>query len=106
MNSENVTLGDTPSTNGGPAVASVTYYYCLTSHPCTSSNWTSIGTSSGGGTWSVIWTNTNLPADGTYDVVAAATNASSMASATSSATEVGIDTTPPTVSTPSVNGFS
>jgi Chitobiase/beta-hexosaminidase C-terminal domain len=96
VNKENVTLADMPSTNGGSPITSVAYYYCSTSSaPCTSANWTPIGSTSVSGAWAVTWTNASLPTDGTYDVVAVATDASSLTSATSSATEVGIDTTPP-----------
>jgi hypothetical protein len=111
VNKENVTLTDTPSTNGGSTIASVTYYYCLTSQSlCTNSstaNWTAIGSSVTAGTWTLTWASTSLPADGTYYLMATATNSSSITSTpSSSSTEIGIDTTPPTVSTPSVNGFS
>jgi hypothetical protein len=107
VSGENVTLTESPSTNGGPAVTSVSYYYCqISAAPCTSSNWISIGTSSSGGSWSVTWTAAHLPTDGTYDVVATATNAVPLTSPTSSATEVGVDTTPPNVSTPQINGES
>jgi hypothetical protein len=106
VKNENVTLGDTPTTNGGSPIASVAYYYCSTSvTPCTSGNWIPIASTSAGGGWTVTWASASLPTDGTYDVVAVATNASSLTSATSSATAVGIDTTPPTNLTPSVNGY-
>jgi hypothetical protein len=107
---EPVTLTDSPSVNGGPAVSSVTYYYCLTSNSsCTNTstaNWTSIGTSTASGTnWTLTWASTALPADGKYYLMATATNSSSVTSGPSStSTQVGIDTTPPSVSTPSVNG--
>jgi hypothetical protein len=107
VNHENVTLTDSPSTNGGPAVTSVSYYSCLASAaPCSSSNWTLIGSSTAGGNWSQTWASTSLPADQRYDVVATATNASSLTSPVSAGTAIGIDTTPPSVSPPSVNGFS
>ncbi len=111
VSNENVTLGDTPTTNGGSAITSVAYFYCTTSvAPCTSANWTSIGSTSAGGSWSVTWASSipssNWPTDGTYDVVAVATDASSLTSNPSASTEVGVDTTPPTVSTPSVNEYS
>ena len=97
VNGVNVTLTDTPSQNGGPALTSVSYYYCLASAaPCTGSNWTSIGSTSSGGTWSLNWTSSgHFPADGTYDAVATATNTTPLTSPVSSATEVGIDTTAP-----------
>lgn len=106
VNGENVTLTDSASGNGG-TLASVAYYFCTTAAaPCTSANWTQIGSSTSSGSWSLVWSAANLPADGTYDVVAIATTTSSLTSSTSTATEIGVDTTPPTVSTPSVNGFS
>lgn len=109
---EPVTLTDSPSTNGGTPVASVTYYYCLTSNSlCTNTstaNWTSIGASTASGSgWTLTWAGTALPGDGKYYVMATATNSSSTTSGPSpTSTEIGIDTTPPTVSTPSVNGVS
>ena len=110
VNRENVTLTDTPSTNGGSAIASVTYYYCLTSQgSCTNSstaNWTLIGTSTTTGTWSLTWASGSLPVDGPYYLMATATNTSSLTSGLSSSTEVGIDTTAPNVSQPTVNGIS
>jgi len=107
VNNENVSLSDSPSTNGGPAVTSVSYYYCLgTQAPCTKSNSQLIGTATMGGSWVVTWTRSNLPADSIYDVVAIATNSTSLQSPFSSGTGIGIDTTAPNVSTPSVNGDS
>jgi hypothetical protein len=112
FNKENVTLTDSPSVNGGPSVSSVTYYYCLTSNSsCTNTstaNWISIGTSTASGSnWTLTWASTTLPADGTYYLMATATNSSSITSGpSSSSTEIGIDTMSPTVSTPSVNGIS
>ena len=113
FNHENVTLTDvTPSPNGGPPVASVTYYYCLTSNgSCTNTstaNWTLIGTSTASGSsWTLTWASASLPADATYYLMATATNTSSITSGPSStSTEIGIDTTAPTVSTPTVNGYS
>lgn len=110
VNSENVTLMDSPNTNGGSAIAKVTYYYCLTSQgSCTNAstaNWTQIASSTTTGTWTYTWTSASLPADGTYYLMATATNADPQTSVPSSSTEVGVDTTPPSVSTPSVNGFS
>jgi hypothetical protein len=109
---ENVSLTDSPTVNGGPSVSSVTYYYCLTSNSlCTNAstaNWTLIGTSTASGSsWTLPWAGATLPADGTYYLMATATNSSSVTSGPSStSTEIGIDTTPPSVSTPSVNGVS
>ena len=66
VDKENVTLTDAPAANGGSAIASVSYYDCATAAaPCTSSNWTLIGSGSSGPNWSATWTGTSLPADGT-----------------------------------------
>lgn len=99
VNGESVTLTDSPTTNGGSAIASVTYYYCLTSQPlCTNAstaNWTLIGTSTTTGTWTYTWPSTSLPADGTYYLMATATSTGLLTSSPSSATKVGVDTTAP-----------
>jgi hypothetical protein len=100
----NVTLTDSPTANGSP-VASVSYYYCpIADGSCNNSDWTFINSSSTGPHWTASWSS--LPADGTYNVVATATNTNSNTSNPSSPTAVGIDTHAPTVSTPTVNGFS
>ncbi len=100
---EDVTLTDTATDTGGTGVASVTYYYCSSS-PCTPSSLNEIGSSSSSATnWQVPWSS--LPADGTYYVVAVATGDNTSVSATSATTEVGVDSTPPTNLTPSVNGY-
>jgi hypothetical protein len=103
---ENVTLTDSPTDNGGTGLASVAYYYCPSSAgSCTSGTpWVSIGSSSTGPNWSVSWAS--LPADATYNVVAVATGDNTTMSPVSAATLTGVDSTPPTVSTPIVNGIS
>ncbi len=104
VNAETVDLTDSVTYSGGGTVSTVAYYYCSTLS-CTSSNGTFIGNGSGG-TWSYSWTAGNLPAtDGPYYVVAVATDSLTNVG-TSSAAEVGVDRTPPIVSTPSVNGLS
>jgi hypothetical protein len=105
---ESVTLTDSPTDAGGTGVASVAYYYCPSSAgTCTSSTpWISIGSSSSGPSWSVAWSSSSLPADGTYNVVAVATGDDTNESPPSAPTLVGIDTTPPVLSPPSVNGIS
>jgi hypothetical protein len=103
---QDVTLTDAPTDVGGTGVSSVAYYYCPSSAgSCTSSTpWISIGSSSSSGTsWSVSWT-VPPPVDGTYKVVAVATGNNTNVSSPSAATLVGIDTTPPNVSQPIVNG--
>jgi Bacterial Ig-like domain len=105
VNEEPVTITDNP-TDGGSGVASVTYYYCAgSSGSCTSLNGTLIGTSStSSNNYSVTW-NTPLPADGEYQLVATASDNAGNTSAASSSTLIGVDTTPPTVSQPGVNGY-
>lgn len=106
VNAETVGLTDTVTYSGAGTVSSVSYYYCSTSS-CTASNGTLIGTSTTGSSWSVNWTITsNVPTnDGIYYVVAVATDSLTNVG-TSTTTEVGVDRTPPTVSTPNVNGIS
>jgi hypothetical protein len=89
-------------------VAEVDYYYCLSSAgSCTSSSGIEIGSSSSSSSsWSVPWSSASLPADGTYNLVAVATGNNTNVSTPSAATEVGVDTTPPTVPKPIVNGHS
>jgi hypothetical protein len=104
VNAETVNLSDTVTDTGAGTVSSVAYYYCSTSS-CNGSNGTLIGSGSGAG-WSYPWPASNLPgSDGTYYIVAVATDSLSN-TGTSSATEIGVDRTPPTVSAPSVNGAS
>lgn len=105
VNEEPVTLTESAS-DSGSGVASVTYYYCAgSSGSCTASNGTLIGTSTtSSNNYSVTW-NTPLPADGEYQVVATATDNAGNTSAASPSTLIGVDTTPPTVSQPGVNGY-
>ena len=104
VNAETVNLTDSVSDGGAGSVSSVAYYRCATS-TCTATNGTLIGNGSGG-SWSYSWTAGNLPvSDGTFYIVAVATDSLSNVG-TSSTTEIGVDRTPPTVSTPSVNGLS
>ena len=101
-NGQGVNLSDTVTAGAG-TVNTVSYYWC-TSASCSSSG-NFIGTSTNGGpTWSEPWRSLP-PSDGVYYVVAVATDSLSN-SGTSTATEVGIDRTPPTVSIPNVNGQS
>jgi hypothetical protein len=104
VNAETVTLTDSVTYTGAGTVSSVAYYYCPTSS-CTGSNGTFIGNGSGG-SWSYGWTGAHLPTtDGPYYVVAVATDSLTNAG-TSPTAEIGVDRTPPNVSTPSVNGLS
>jgi hypothetical protein len=94
-----VTLSDSLDNAG---VSSVTYYECPASAgTCNAAApWTVIGTSSNGPSWSFSWSN--LPAEGTYNVVAVATGANATVSAPSAAAQLGVDTTGPTIAAPSV----
>ncbi|TDU91802.1 hypothetical protein EV138_5415 [Kribbella voronezhensis] len=105
VNNEPVILTDA-ATDAHSAVASVTYYYCPGSTgTCTTG--TSIGTSTtAAGNFAF---NTNAPlvgTDGPYRVVAVATDTAGNTSAPSAATPISVDTTPPTVTRPTVNGHS
>jgi hypothetical protein len=112
VNAETVGLTDTVTYSGAGTVSSVSYYYCYNNSSCTSSNGTLIGTATSGSlnvpSWSVNWAITSISpstADGDYYVVAVATDSLSNVG-TSTATQVGIDRTPPSVSNPSVNTYS
>ena len=102
VSNETVTLTDTSVSDAGSGVQSVAYYYCAgSSGPCST---TLIGSSNtASGNYSVTW-NTP-PTDGPYRIEAVATDNVTNAT-TSASTLVTVDTTPPNVSTPSVNGIS
>ena len=103
VNAETVGLTDTV-TPGAGTVTSVAYYYCST--PSCGSTGTFIGNGSGP-SWSYAWAASNLPAsDGDYYIAAVATDSLSDSGTSITATEIGVDRTPPTMSTPSVNGNS
>lgn len=106
VNNEVVTLTST-ATDTDSAVASVSYYYCAGSTgSCTSANWIGIGTSTASATNFPVPTSAPLAADGPYRVVAVATDAAGNTSTPSTATAITVDTTPPTVTRPTVNGHS
>ncbi|GAA1158790.1 hypothetical protein GCM10009630_66190 [Kribbella jejuensis] len=99
-----VTLTDT-ATDDFSGVASVAYYRCTgATGSCTATNWTAIGSSTTTGY--AVTTSTPLAADGTYRIVAVATDAAGNVSAPSTPTVLTVDTTPPTVARPTVNGRS
>ncbi|MEU0095670.1 Ig-like domain-containing protein [Kribbella sp. NPDC006257] len=104
VNNGAVTLTDAATdTNSG--VASVSYYYCAGSTgTCTSANGTLIGSSSAANF--PVTSNGPLAADGPYRVIAVATDAAGNTSTPSAATLITVDTTPPTVTRPTVNGHS
>ncbi|QNE17995.1 hypothetical protein F1D05_09005 [Kribbella qitaiheensis] len=104
VNNEPVTLTDA-ATDSNSAVASVTYYYCLAATPtCTSG--TSIGSSSNAASNFAFTTPSPLAPEGAYKVIAVATDTAGNISAPSPATLITVDTTPPTVTRPTVNGHS
>lgn len=106
VNNGAVTLTDA-ATDTGSAVASVTYYYCVgATGTCTSATWIGIGTSTVTATSFPVSTSAPLAADGPYRVVAVATDAAGNTSDPSPATAITVDTTPPTVTRPTVNGHS
>ena len=107
VDSEPVTLTESAS-DAGSGVGSVSYYYCAgSSGSCTAGTpWTLIGTSTNAGSnFSFTW-NTPLPADGTYQIVAVGTDNVGNTSSSSPSSLVAVDTTPPTVTQPGVNGYT
>ena len=88
---------------GATGVATVKYYFCAGSGSCTAGTGTLIDTSAtAAGAYPVTWSTSTL-ADGPYQVIAVAKdNANNQA--TSPPTAISVDTTPPSVSTPIVNG--
>ncbi len=108
VDNEPVSLTDAPTDTGGSGVKSIAYFVCTgATGACTSATpWTSIGsTTTAAGNWPVTWV-TPLPADGAYRLVAVATDNAGNVSTSSTATQVSVDTTPPTVSRPIVNGHA
>jgi hypothetical protein len=105
VNNETVTFTDS-ATDADSGVTSVSYFYCAgATGSCTATNGTLIGTSTSGPSYAVTSGAPLAPSDGTYRVVAVVTDNAGNKS-TSNATIVAIDTTPPTVSRPTVNGHS
>jgi hypothetical protein len=109
VNNEPVNLTDSsPTDTGGSGVHAVAYFFCSgATGTCTSATpWTAIGsTNTSAGNWPVTWA-TPLPADGPYRLVAVATDNAGNVSGSSTPTRVDVDTTPPSVSRPIVNGNS
>lgn len=104
VNGATVTFTSSAS-DAGSGVAAVSYYYCLASFSnCRSNNWASIGTSSTSAVGFAVTSAAPLAADGAYKVVAVATDNAGNASGVSNPLLVTVDTTPPTVSRPTVNG--
>ncbi|MEU4195002.1 hypothetical protein AB0E69_24090 [Kribbella sp. NPDC026611] len=101
-----VTLTDA-ATDAHSGVASVGYYRCTgATGSCTAANWTALGTSTSSATTYAVTTSAPFAADGSYRVVAVATDAAGNVSTPSAATVVTVDTAAPTVTRPTVNGFS
>jgi hypothetical protein len=107
VKNEVVTLTEA-ATDAHSGVSSVSYYYCAgASGSCTSANWTLIGSSTtSAGNFAVITAAPLAPLDGPYRIVAVAADNAGNGSGSSAATLVTVDTTPPTVSRPIVNGHS
>ena len=106
VSNEDLTLTDPTVSDAGSGVASVAYYYCPgASSTCNSSNGTLITSSTtASGSYSVTWA-APLPGEGPYEIVAVPTDNVTNAS-TSASASITVDKTPPTVSTPIVNGHS
>jgi hypothetical protein len=107
VNHEVVTLTDA-ATDAHSGVSSVSYYYCTgASGSCTSANWTAIGSSTtSAGNFSATTNAFVSSPDGPYQIVAIAVDNVGNSTGPSAATPVTVDTTPPTVSRPTVNGNS
>jgi hypothetical protein len=104
VDNEVVTLTDA-ATDAHSGVASVGYYYCAgATGSCTSANWTAIGSSTASASSFAVASSAPLAADGPYRIVVVATDAAGNNSGPSVATPVTVDTTPPTVARPTVNG--
>jgi len=88
--SSGATLTDTSTDGSGSGVKSVAYHYCTGySGSCTSTNWTTIGSSTSAATsYQVTWTST--PAPGAYRVVATSTDNVSNVSQPTTATPVTV----------------
>jgi hypothetical protein len=104
VDSESITFSAVAS-DAGSGVASVSYYYCPTgTGSCSSGTGTLLGTSTtAAGNFPV--TSSALTAQGPYQIIAVAVDNAGNTS-TSTSTLVTVDTTPPTVSRPIVNGHS
>jgi len=104
LNNEAVTVSSVAS-DPGSGIQSVTYYACPTATgSCSSGTGTLLGSSStAAGNYPV--TTSALTAQGPYQIIAVALDNAGNTS-TSASTLVAVDTTPPTVSRPTVNGHS
>jgi hypothetical protein len=104
VNNESITFSAVASDTGS-GVASVSYYACPTATgSCSSGTGTLLGSSStAAGNYPV--TTTALTAQGPYQIIAVAVDNAGNTS-TSTSTLVSVDSTPPTVSRPIVNGHS
>ncbi|MFF0264100.1 Ig-like domain-containing protein [Kribbella sp. NPDC004536] len=106
VNSEPVTF-TSAATDANSGVASVAYYYCAgATGSCTSANWTAIGSSTAASSSFPVTSHAPLAADGTYRIVAVATDAAGNVSTPSPSTQLTVDTTAPTITRPTVNGHS
>ncbi|WP_427890056.1 hypothetical protein ACQHIV_41180 [Kribbella sp. GL6] len=104
VGNEAVTFTDA-ATDANSSVKSVAYFYCAgVTGSCTSASWTLLGSSTAAATSFPVNSAAPLAADGPYRIVAVATDAAGNLSAPSPATQLTVDTTPPTISRPTVNG--
>ncbi|MFD7156239.1 hypothetical protein ACFV9C_16645 [Kribbella sp. NPDC059898] len=104
VGNEVVTVTDA-ATDANSAVKSVAYFYCAgATGNCTSATWTQLGSSTAATTSFPVNSAAPFATDGPYRIVAVATDAAGNLSTPSAATQLTVDTTPPTVSRPTVNG--
>jgi hypothetical protein len=101
VTNETLHLTDNAADTGGSGVASVEYSYCTDNGAGACADaLTSIGVSStSAGNWPFTW-NTPLPADGTYRIVAVATDGANNIGDPSSATRITVDSAGATASAP------
>ncbi|MGW6199659.1 hypothetical protein ACWF0M_26145 [Kribbella sp. NPDC055110] len=101
-----VTLTDSAADDFS-GVASVAYYRCTgATGSCTATNWTAVGSSTSAAASFAVTKSAPFAADGAYRIVAVATDAAGNVSGPSATTALTVDTTPPTVARPTVNGHS
>ena len=101
VTNETLNLTDNAADTGGSGVASVAYSYCTDNGAggCADALTPIDASSSSAGNWPVTWA-TPLPADGTYRIVAVATDNANNVGVPSSATLIGVDSSGPTASAP------
>ena len=104
VTNETLNVTDNAADTGGSGLQSVAYYYCdSVPATCTAANGTALGSSTDvAHSFPITWA-TPLPADGTYRIVAVATDNAANVGVASSPATITIDTAGATASTPSAD---